>query len=413
MPDYNFKPSFPISSVVDAAQRKAQIEQQSQQMGNQQLAQGLQAVGQIGQSLFEQKQKVAQALALGKMLAGDTPPSTSAVGSIGGNQIIPAQTAEGAPNAAPMPNDGRPSPKAMSIANAVMGSDPKALLGHLFPQQVNVATIDPTTGEMVNQGTTQKGSIVKTLPLQRQLGTDKFSWDTATPQQQELGKALYEGRIRPSDVGFRDRGKIVMLANEYGQNAGLPAFKAYQGELNANMGKASTTGKIGQNATSLNTALGHASDALGSYEAIGNTNQAWLNKPINWLKENTNDPNVIALGINLNALQGELANTFKNSGATDQEIHSWSKYLNENLTPAQFYGALGKIDALLKSRLGALEYQRGSVAGGGTGSLISPHAQEISNKLSGSGSASNPDLMHLSTKELMDLRKKMTAHQGS
>lgn len=63
--------SFPISEVVNAAQRKAQLEQQAQQQGNESLVQGLQSIGQIGASLAAQKQKVAQALALGKLIGVD------------------------------------------------------------------------------------------------------------------------------------------------------------------------------------------------------------------------------------------------------------------------------------------------------------------------------------------------------
>jgi hypothetical protein len=67
MPDFDLKQNFPISSVIDAAQRKAALEQDAQQKANAQLIQGMQAIGQVGQSLFEQKQKMAQSLALGKL----------------------------------------------------------------------------------------------------------------------------------------------------------------------------------------------------------------------------------------------------------------------------------------------------------------------------------------------------------
>lgn len=68
MPDYTLKPTFPISSVVDASQRKAQIEQQAKENASAQLMQGLAAVGTIGKSYFDQKRQIAQSLALGKQL---------------------------------------------------------------------------------------------------------------------------------------------------------------------------------------------------------------------------------------------------------------------------------------------------------------------------------------------------------
>lgn len=72
MPDFNFKSgSFPISDVITAAQRKAQIEEQSKQAGNESLVKGMQAIGQVGQSLVDKRMKVAQALALGKQFGID------------------------------------------------------------------------------------------------------------------------------------------------------------------------------------------------------------------------------------------------------------------------------------------------------------------------------------------------------
>lgn len=67
MVDFNFKSGgFPIGEVISAAQRKAALEEQSRTQGNQSLVQGLQAIGGIGQSLVDQRLKVARSLALGK-----------------------------------------------------------------------------------------------------------------------------------------------------------------------------------------------------------------------------------------------------------------------------------------------------------------------------------------------------------
>lgn len=66
MPDFTMKQSFPMASVIEAAQRKAALEQQAQEQGNKSLIEGLQSIGQVGQSLVDKRMKVAQALALGK-----------------------------------------------------------------------------------------------------------------------------------------------------------------------------------------------------------------------------------------------------------------------------------------------------------------------------------------------------------
>jgi hypothetical protein len=66
IPDFTMKQSFPISSAIDAAQRNAVLQQQSREAGNQSLVAGLQSIGQIGQSLFDTKKRVARSLALGR-----------------------------------------------------------------------------------------------------------------------------------------------------------------------------------------------------------------------------------------------------------------------------------------------------------------------------------------------------------
>lgn len=212
--------------------------------------------------------------------------------------------------------------------------------------------------------------------------TGSLSWDTASPTQQNMAKALTEGRIRPSDLGLRDRATIVGLANEYSLKNNLP-FSSYSGDVKAHTANYMASGKGGQNATSLNTALGHLSDAQDAFDKVGNTNQEWLNVPLNKLRTMTNDPNVVALNLNLNALRGELANVFKNGGGTDQEIASWSNYLNDGLTPAQYNAAAEKVNELLNSRLDALTYQQNDVMNGSgvKRSFLSPHGASINNRL--------------------------------
>src|SRR5689334_16801294 len=66
MPDFRLQPTFPIAPVIDAASRNAQLQERAREVGNQSLVDGLQAIGQIGQSLYDTKKRVAQSLALGQ-----------------------------------------------------------------------------------------------------------------------------------------------------------------------------------------------------------------------------------------------------------------------------------------------------------------------------------------------------------
>jgi hypothetical protein len=429
MPDFTMKTSFPIASVIDAAQRKAQMQQEAAQNNNAQVLQGLTAIGQIGKSYFDRKRDMAQALAAGQALGID-PDTARSMGSAenvikvanvnkGGvdtnmlmnmYNMITGKPLPGMPRSTQLPNGtSAPASAAATPTDPAAPSTPEPAAATpatpAMPKMVNKATFDLATklasandDENVYQNVPGKGLVkVGTKKKGDQVlggapGIGATTWADATDQEKAMAQGLYEGRIRPADVGFRERGKMVSLANEYASNNGLAPFKAYAGEVNANMNKYSTTGKMGQNALSLNTALGHAASAYDAYQHIQNTDQKWLNTPLNQLRQQTNDPEVVKLGITLTALQGELANVFKNSGATDQEIAEWRDYLNRDLTPTQAVSAIGKVDELLRSRMDALDYQRAQAGGGNGQPLISPHAQEISNRLQGrnsNGSSTN------------------------
>lgn len=208
--------------------------------------------------------------------------------------------------------------------------------------------------------------------------TANISWETATPAQQRMAEQMVKGNIRASDLGMRDRATIVTLANEYANANGLP-FQSYRGDVNARTEQYFTTGKGGQTATSLNLALSHLDGVMNAYENLKNTDVALLNRPINWLRENTDNTEVVALGNKLTALQGELATVFKGSAGTDQEIGHWMRYLSDELTPEQAVAAGEAIDELLRSRLHGLNYQQSSSLGGGgrERKLLSPEAEQI------------------------------------
>jgi hypothetical protein len=201
---------------------------------------------------------------------------------------------------------------------------------------------------------------VATLSKPVNTGITSVTWDKATPEQQAMAKSMAEGRIRPYDLARQDRSLIVGLANEYANKNKIP-FTTYEGDVKATAAKAFGTGKQGQNAASLNTAIGHADTVKKAYEALGNTDVAILNKPLNWLRKNSNDPNIVRLGVSLDALRGELANVFKNSGGTDQEIAKWENTLSTDLTPTQVQAVMPQVAELLNSRIGALTDQQQNI----------------------------------------------------
>lgn len=140
MPDFNFKAgSFPIADVINAAQRKVQLEQQAKQQDSNNLVQGLGMIGQVGQTLADKRMKVAQALALGKQFdipddvaRGMDPSQILQVGAIKKGQVdmnmLMNMLHPGfAPNIPPTatPASGTPSPAAPSNG-AILASNSTA-----------------------------------------------------------------------------------------------------------------------------------------------------------------------------------------------------------------------------------------------------------------------------------------------
>lgn len=75
MPDFNMKQQFPMGEVINAAQRKAQLDNETTMQQSQLFNQSLQAIGSVGKSLMDKRRDMAQALAIGKL--ADLPDDVS------------------------------------------------------------------------------------------------------------------------------------------------------------------------------------------------------------------------------------------------------------------------------------------------------------------------------------------------
>lgn len=357
------------------------------------------SLGDIGKNYEQQKAKSTVAQALEAMRTGRVPTQMEQAG--GGIPSGPMQNFT--PQQPSISTPSQPPQMPPELMNALMTLNPeqgtKTLYDTLEPktQWKTIPNMLSKSGKPLQENS-RTGEVREApydvTPTGRgnaAFGVGATTWDNSTPEEKQLGQALYEGRMRPSDLGYRDRSIAVKLAEQWGRRNGLPPYKSYAGNVAGKTAEAFATGKPGMNALALNTALGHVDSVYDAFQEIGNTDQAWLNQPINYLKKQTNDPNVVKLDVSLNALRGELGTVFKGSAGTDQDAKHWMDFLSDNLTPAQFNAAIPQIDELLRSRLSALEYQRSSGMGGrGEGSLLSPKGAAISNKLGkGKGSKNN------------------------
>lgn len=134
----------------------------------------------------------------------------------------------------------------------------------------------------------------------------------------------------------------------------------------------------GKNQVSLNTAMEHTNSVKNGLDAINNTDINLLNVPINELKANTNDPNIISLEADITALSDELASAFKGSSGTDIQMQEWAKFLKSSITPSQAQALMPTIADLLDARLTNLERQQKLVAPSVVqeGNIMSPTARK-------------------------------------
>lgn len=238
-----------------------------------------------------------------------------------------------------------------------------------------------------------------------------ISWAKATPEQKRLAIGIYNGDIDVTQLGFRERTVGNILANEHAYLQGSEPYQSYTGSVKGGMAKNLAYGKLGINVNALNTGIGHTGDAMQAYSKLQNTDVAALNKPINWLKRNTNNPDIVALDANLNALAGELATIFKGSSGTDQEIKHWLDVLGTDLTPIQANSAITKIGELLTSRIDAIKYQQENVMQQmpSERKLVSPKSEKIMKQIESQNkqtprqaqSKKEKSLSEMSTEELL------------
>lgn len=75
IPNFSVQNNFPVASVIQAAQRKGELDNQTTLAQSQMLNNSLEAIGGVGKSLMDTKKRVAQSLALGRQF--DVPDDVS------------------------------------------------------------------------------------------------------------------------------------------------------------------------------------------------------------------------------------------------------------------------------------------------------------------------------------------------
>jgi hypothetical protein len=172
------------------------------------------------------------------------------------------------------------------------------------------------------------------------------------------------GAIRQNPVfDSQTKQTVYMDSNSLNAaNAREPGRYSVPGYTPEALGQKSTTeyftkGKGGQQLTAFNTAIAHLGQMDQLADKLGNGDVQALNKFSQALSEATGNPVPAEFEAIRAALAGEVANTLKANGATDQEIHKVYDTFSRAQSASQLHGVASTYRGLLGSKRENLQQQ--------------------------------------------------------
>lgn len=179
--------------------------------------------------------------------------------------------------------------------------------------------------------------------------------------------------LKMTSLKNNQREQLISMASQVDPN-----YTSSQYPVVEDTRKDYTSGKSAQTIRSLNTAIGHLNALAESGKALGNSQIPLINSAKNAIAQGSGQPGVGRFNTTANAVAGEMATVFKNSGATDDEIKTWRQQLDPNMSPAQLQTSISQMIELMGSRLNALQTQYEANIGKPTDfSFLSPESQKI------------------------------------
>jgi len=194
-------------------------------------------------------------------------------------------------------------------------------------------------------------------------------------------KALADGRRAfPTGSALRSPQvqELVAAATQYD-----PTLDAANAATRVATRKDFTSGKAAQNITAMNTALGHLGSLSNAAAKLENRSFPLWNTVANMAEQATGDPRVKNFTLARNAVSNELMKVFRGTGGSVSEIEEWQNNIDSSDSPEQLHATITQATDLLRSRLEAMndQYGRGMGKSGDPIQLLSPHAQQIYNKI--------------------------------
>jgi len=215
---------------------------------------------------------------------------------------------------------------------------------------------DPTTNKFILRDSTQPDSKANRIILGYEKASEEKppagvgSWDKLSDGEKEaLIQGSIEGRIDPSKMSFRDRTEL--------QGAAAQRDPSYNSYVGANRGKVAQdymAGKTRNNIVAANTVVNHLATLQSAAGDLSSGDIQLVNKASNFIGKEFGNPNITNFNEAKTLVASEMANVYKQTGATDQEISAMENIFSPTMSPSQFSGAVDKAWELLGGRLSSI-----------------------------------------------------------
>lgn len=206
---------------------------------------------------------------------------------------------------------------------------------------------------------------------------------TQDPGRANQIRAIAEGRMSPPGGMSLKSPQIQGLMRDVAQYE--PGFDLTSWTARNKTRADLSSGKMGQNISSFNTAIGHLETLNDAAEALGNSRFPAYNTVSNMALSATGDPRINKFEVARTAVADELTRAFRGTGGNVHDLVQWEKAINAAGSPAQLKAAISQAVELLRSRIEAVgdQYNRGMGKTTDPLKLLSPKAATAIRKLSG------------------------------
>ena len=194
------------------------------------------------------------------------------------------------------------------------------------------------------------------------------------PGEANMVKAISEGRLPLSAVGYKDKTRIGELVAAYKGDYDAATYPTRQAVV-----KDFTSGPTAKNITALNTGIGHLGTLSELGKALKTGDVKALNGAYNKISSEFGVANVNNFEIARDAVANEMVRIFRQVGSSDAETAKWESTFKSSASPEQMSGSIKTAVDLLGSRLSALneQWNRGTGETEGFKNILDPKSKKV------------------------------------